>query len=90
MAPADVILNTDVPPYLNSRSVPDCSMVHPAPMLTVLADIACPDTNSVPAASGSDSVRSVLVLGAAMVSVPVPLALPDNAIFDNLCSFQRG
>jgi hypothetical protein len=35
---------------------------------------------NVPVASGSVSVRSVDVLGAAMVSVPVPLALPDKAI----------
>jgi hypothetical protein len=30
----------------------------------------------------------VFVFGAAMVSVPVPLALPFNAILDNLCLFS--
>jgi hypothetical protein len=39
-----------------------------------------------PAASGSESVKSEFVFGAAMVSVPVPEALPDKAIFDILFS----
>lgn len=40
--------------------------------------------NSVPVASGKFSVRSVLLLGLAMVNVPVPRAEPDSATFDNL------
>lgn len=42
----------------------------------------------VPVSSGSVNVRSVFVLGAAMVSVPVPLTLPANEILDNLCLFS--
>jgi hypothetical protein len=40
--------------------------------------------NTVPELSGKFSVRSELLFGLAMVNVPVPEALPDNEIFDNL------
>ena len=43
----------------------------------VVDDDGVPPINTVPVASGSVSVRSVLVFGAAMVSVPVPLALAE-------------
>ena len=40
--------------------------------------------NTVPELSGKFSVRSVFVPGEAMVNVPVPEALPDRVILDNL------
>ena len=39
---------------------------------------------TVPELSGSVSVRSELLFGLAMVNVPVPEALPDRVILDNL------
>jgi hypothetical protein len=44
--------------------------------------LTTPEILNVPVPSGNVSVLLLFVLGAAMVSVPVPLALPDMATCD--------
>ena len=46
----------------------------------VVPEIGLPDTCTVPVASGNVRVRSVLVLGDAIVNVPVPDALLERVI----------
>jgi hypothetical protein len=45
----------------------------------VVPEMGFPLTCTVPVASGSVTVRSVLLLGLAIVNVPVPLALLERA-----------
>jgi MFS family permease len=63
----DVIVGVYAVHAVPVSPVPPCATV-----------IVVPDCNIVPVAAGNVSVKSLFVFGAAMVSVPVPLALPET------------